>query len=48
MFQIFKNLKIYINGTFLVVQQLTLLASTAEGTGSIPGLGTKIPHAMDK
>ena len=38
----------YINGTFLVAQQLTLLASTAEGMGSIPGLGTKTPHAMDK
>ena len=43
-----QKLKMYINGTFLVAQRLTLLASTAEGTGSIPGLGTKTLHAMDK
>ena len=29
----------------LVVQWLKLQASNAEGTGSIPGRGTKIPHA---
>ena len=29
----------------LVVQQLRFCASTAEGSGSIPGWGTKIPHA---
>ena len=29
----------------LVVQQLRLCASTAEGSGSIPGWGTKIQHA---
>ena len=32
-------------GDFLVVQWLRLHASTAGGTGSIPGWGTKIPHA---
>ena len=31
--------------TSLVVQWLRLQASTAGGTDSIPGLGTKIPHA---
>ena len=30
----------------LVVQWLRLQTSTAGGTSSIPGLGTKIPHAM--
>ena len=32
-------------GTSLVVQQLRLQASTAGGTGSIPGWGIKILHA---
>ena len=32
-------------GTFLAVQWLRLLASTTGGAGSIPGWGTKIPHA---
>ena len=32
--------------TSLAVQWLRLHASTARGTGSIPGRGTKIPHAM--
>ena len=32
-------------GTSLVVQWLRLHASTAGGTGSIPGGATKIPHA---
>ena len=32
-------------GTSLVVQWLRLRASTAGGTGLIPGWGTKIPHA---
>ena len=32
-------------GTCLAVQWLRLHASTAGGTGSIPGQGTKIPHA---
>ena len=32
-------------GTSLVVQWLRLGASTAGGMGSIPGQGTKIPHA---
>ena len=31
-------------GTSLTVQWLRLSTSTAEGTGSIPGRGTKIPH----
>ena len=34
------------DGTSLVVQWLRLCTSTAEGTVSIPGWGTKIPHAM--
>ena len=33
-------------GTSLVVQWLILCFSNAGGTGSIPGWGTKIPHAM--
>ena len=33
-------------GTSLAVQWLRLCTSTAGGTGSIPGQGTKIPHAM--
>ena len=33
-------------GTFPVVQWLRPWASNAEDTGSIPGWGTKIPHAM--
>ena len=32
-------------GTSLVVQRLRLCASNVEGTGSIPGQGTKIPQA---
>ena len=32
--------------SFLVVQWLRLLASTARDLGSIPGWGTKIPHAV--
>ena len=32
-------------GTSLVVQWLTLCMSTAGDTGSIPGQGTKTPHA---
>ena len=32
-------------GTSLAVQWLRLHASTAGGAGSIPGWGTKIPHA---
>ena len=34
-----------MRGISLVVQWLKLQASNAEGTGSIPGQGTKIPHA---
>ena len=33
-------------GTSLAVQQLRLRASTAGGTGPVPGRGTKMPHAM--
>ena len=33
-------------GTSLAVQWLRLCTSTAGGTGSIPGQGNKIPHAM--
>ena len=33
-------------GTSLVVQLLRLHVSTAGDVGSIPGQGTKIPHAM--
>ena len=32
-------------GTSLVVQWLRLCAPNAGGVGSIPGKGTKIPHA---
>jgi len=32
-------------GNSLVVQQLKLCTFSAEGLGSIPGGGTKIPHA---
>ena len=32
-------------GTSVAVQWLRLCASTAGGMGSIPGRGTKIPHA---
>ena len=35
----------WITSTSLVVQWLQLRASTARGEGSIPGQGTKIPHA---
>ena len=31
--------------TLLVIQWLGVCTSTTGGTGSIPGLGTKIPHA---
>ena len=39
-------LKKLIAGTSLAVQGLGLRTSTAVGTGSIPGQGTKIPHAV--
>ena len=35
-------------GSSLAVQWLGLSASTAAGTGSIPGWGTKIPHATQR
>ena len=34
-----------VTGTSLTVQWLRLQASTAGGESSIPGRGTKIPHA---
>ena len=34
-----------MTGTSLVVRWLRLCVSTAGGTGSVPGQGTKIPHA---
>ena len=37
--------KTLLLGTSLEVQWLKLCASNAEGVGSIPGRGTKIPHA---
>ena len=37
--------KYSLSGTSSVVQWLRLRASTAGGTGLIPGWGTKIPHA---
>ena len=36
----------YHCGTSLVVQWFRLCTSTAGGAGSIPGPGTKIPHAL--
>ena len=39
------NLKDSKLGTSLVVQWLRLCASIVGDTGSIPGQGTKIPHA---
>ena len=33
-------------GTSLAVQWLRLCTSTAGGSGSIPGWGTRIPHAV--
>jgi len=33
-------------GISLVVQWVRLCKSTAEGMGSIPGQGTKIPHVV--
>ena len=42
-------LKSIISGTFLVVQWLGIcLAMPCNDTGSIPGWGTKIPHAMQQ
>ena len=35
-------------GNSLAVQWLGLCALTAEGLGSIPGWGTKIPHAAQR
>ena len=40
-----RTLKAQATGTSLAVQWLRLRAPNAGGTGSIPGLGTKIPHA---
>ena len=43
---IIKILLLKIPGTFLAIQWLRIYAYTAWGTSSIPGRGTKIPHAM--
>ena len=40
------ELKVSSPGTSPAVQWLRLHASTAGGVGSIPGQGTKIPHAV--
>ena len=42
----YSAIKKHVIGTFLVVQWLGLHASNARGIGSIPGQGTKIPHAI--
>ena len=39
------RLRVLLPGTSLAVQWLRIHASTAEGAGSVPGWGTKIPHA---
>ena len=41
-----RKIKIKTTETSLVVQWLRLRASTAGGTGSVPGWGTKISHAV--
>ena len=38
----------YHTGTSPVVQWLRLCTSNAGGVGSIPGQGTKIPHAVQR
>ena len=40
------NLKKLSLGTFPVVRQIKLCASTAGGASSIPGWGAKIPHVV--
>ena len=40
------QIKTTMRGNSMVVQQLRLRAFTAEGSGSIPGRGTKIPQAV--
>ena len=42
------QIKRWQQGTSLAVQWLRRCASTAGGTGSIPGWGTKIPHTADQ
>ena len=42
----FKDSKIESMGTSLAVQWLRLCTYTLGGVGSIPGRGTKIPHAQ--
>ena len=41
-------IKLLNRGTSLAIQWLRLHASTPRGAGSIPGWGTKIPHAATK
>ena len=40
--------ELYIIGTSMVVQRLRLCTSTAGNPGSIPGQGTRFPHASTK
>ena len=40
--------ELYIIGTSMVVQWLRLCPSTAGSPGSIPGQGTRFPHASTK
>ena len=42
---LYASLKFKKEGNSLEVQWLGIHTSTAGGTGSIPGRGTKIPHA---
>ena len=47
------NLILYVykkskDGTTLAAQWLGLCASNARGAGSVPGQGTKIPHAAHR
>ena len=44
-YKIFLRIKKNVTGNSLGVQWLGLHAVTAKGPGSIPGQGTKIPHA---
>ena len=41
-----RELKLSVQGTSLAVQWLGICASTAGGSSSIPGRGTRIPHVM--
>ena len=43
-----QRLKHKCSGTSLAIQWLRLHTSNVGGTGSIPGRGTKIPHATQR